>query len=271
MKRLASIQAEKDFKILLSERLSHQVQKETKQSKSKDEISELWKKLKQTPGLVEDERYEKVGSSSKRFELFGDWLKNPDDSHNNKVEPSKDTSSTSNSNKSKSEQREKALKERSDQVRKEKNQLERTNQSALNQIQKQDASLNFNQFLIDEIKDPLLTFDEISKTFEKDKRFNDRSLHWNAKKELVENHLNNLYGKKRLSLRKIFEEVSKGSLDLDEREEEVLSEVKENEEFERLKLDSLFKNEKLEKEFKIWKNEKFEKARLEFQEMLKGE
>ncbi len=78
-KRKAAEKAEQDFLDLLSDRLPGNYRTKVAAVKAdgggKDKVMEVWMEAKRTKGIVEDRRYDAVGSSTRRFELFCDWAK----------------------------------------------------------------------------------------------------------------------------------------------------------------------------------------------------
>lgn len=285
---MASLLSEKAFLSLLSEVIPASLLENP--PTSKEEVSSLWKDVKKEQGtkLAEDERYEGVKSSSRRGELFADWLAGKEgESKSDKPKMEKQDSiaaSSSSKIESKEELKAKALKERESKVSKSKSELDHQNQKALSSIQQKDFVLNFQNFLIDEVKDATLNWEIISQTFRDDERFNpkfstivnskrDGSLSFNQKKDLVENHLNKLYLKKRDQLNDLFEEITEGKLDLgdDEKKDEFLEAVKLKDDFNRLKLNQVFRDERLRREFERWESVREQAAIEDFEGMLNGE
>lgn len=87
---------------------------------------ELWNKAKRKAHLEQDSRYDAVGSSSRRFELFSAWIQgdetstiqnNGDKSDNQKIEKHRD--------------KKQALRDREEQVRRQRKEVESLNKRTL--------------------------------------------------------------------------------------------------------------------------------------------
>lgn len=87
---------------------------------------ELWSKAKRKTHLEQDSRYDAVGSSSRRFELFSAWIQgdetstiqnNGDKSDNQKIEKHRDKNQ--------------ALRDREEQVRRQRKEVESLNKRTL--------------------------------------------------------------------------------------------------------------------------------------------
>ncbi len=79
-KRRAAEQAETAFTALLGEKLPGNLRNKVAEAKAasgaeREAVMAVWMQAKHTPGLVEDKRYDAVGSSTRRFELFAQWAR----------------------------------------------------------------------------------------------------------------------------------------------------------------------------------------------------
>lgn len=91
---------------------------------SKEAVNEAWTRAKRTPGLDADARYEAVGSSSLRAELYGKWAKG-------EARVAVETETKEGEGKAKERDATQALKEREERVKREQAKVQSDNRRAL--------------------------------------------------------------------------------------------------------------------------------------------
>lgn len=124
-KRAAAEQAETAFLRLLDERLPPTAR--LTRSASSSEANDAWAKAKREPGLDADPRYEAVGSSSRRAELFAKWARG-EPRVQTQAQQEKDAG---NGPRDKPRDAEQAMREREMAVRRQKDKVEGENRRAL--------------------------------------------------------------------------------------------------------------------------------------------
>ncbi|PWN27765.1 hypothetical protein BDZ90DRAFT_232159 [Jaminaea rosea] len=225
-KRAAAQKAEKEFEGLLEEVLGQEEQRSAWAGKDEAELKDkVWRDVKKIGGMEKRGEYEAVGSSSRRADLFAKWAKQPPTA----AKPSNGTSQAASESQSQAgpsssttptltkEQRQaQALAARQAAVQQQSSSLSRQNARALHQAQRQDASLIFSQLLIDLVRDPIATWEDVSRdeTITKDSRWSgggSAELPWGAKREMFEQHREGLIAKKRAQLEGIFERFARGA------------------------------------------------------------
>lgn len=126
-KRRAAEEAEDEFLRLLTEKLVNESR--LSRQASTTEGNERWTRAKRTPGLDHDPRYDAVGSSSRRAELYIDWAKGlrraGDTSFRKLEEPQHSTG--------KQQDKERAMREREEQVRRQRRAAEQQKSRTLGQ------------------------------------------------------------------------------------------------------------------------------------------
>ena len=248
--------------------------------------SEHWTKAKKKPGLDKDPRYDAVGSSSRRAELWRLWLigeaPRPDRSApaaNGGTGVAADAQGASGQNKKKDAQD--ALREREEQVRREKARLEGANRKALSSAAREDSTIQFQQMLIDLVRDPLTEWRMEEPRLSRDPRFESPGLHFRDKQRMFEDHVASLVDKRKKVLYAVFERAA-DTLDVSAQDAAVL--IIDDPETERLNLLSFMQDqaqkrsgrgkkipieEALDIEFDSWQAKRTKEARAAFQEMLK--
>ncbi|KAJ3810029.1 Hsp90 protein-domain-containing protein [Lentinula aff. lateritia] len=190
-KKAAAQKAEADFLALLKEHA---------------EIKEgcVWKEVKKD--LVKDPRYDAVGSSSLREELFNTFVKaklgstsvaNTDSTDQKDNEISK--------SESKKEKKERAVKEREEKVRLEREKVEANTRKSRMELNKEEGERVFNTLLLDAIRDPQISWPNALPQLQTDPRFNDTPLPLNQQLHLFHEHISKLRSKHLASLHVLFE------------------------------------------------------------------
>ncbi|KAF9221952.1 HSP90-domain-containing protein [Gyrodon lividus] len=255
-KRVAAEKAEADFFVLLRE--SGIVRS-----------GSAWKDIKRK--LFDDPRYDAVGSSSLREELFNTFLKAHGSlSSNNKADSrGKDDSPRSSTpvdeeetEHRRQEKKERALREREEKVRVQRDRTEAEIGWSRLGLSKEEGEREFRTLLTDAIRDPQLTWDAVLPQLKSDPRFTnsplprDQQLHLfhSYMSQLRAKHLNNLHALfeahtpslatpfSKLPLGSLIKSLPATKLDLDDRS--------------------------LENEFNRWQRERAYDARKVFDEML---
>ncbi|KAE8224018.1 hypothetical protein CF319_g3022 [Tilletia indica] len=311
-KREAQTRAEDDFLSLLDSKLDSETRagyrKDVDQAglageERKAGQRNVWTEAKLTPGLDSDPRYEAVGSSTRRAELFAEWLdgkrarkqdlsSKPNSADASKDKPisavDKEQEARDQKKREKALNAERALKAREEQVKREREQAESRQRRVLTQATHSEDVIGFKQMLIDHVRDPLTTFSQLSDTFSRsDKRFSAPTLRTREKEDLLWEHLRSLLGRRRNALRSIFGKVAPS---LATGSDVALPLVREDDEWERAELGRLLWGEKeqaelnsgrngrreaewaglksLDREWDDWHVERSQRAEKEFKEML---
>ncbi|KAK0468346.1 Hsp90 protein-domain-containing protein, partial [Desarmillaria tabescens] len=194
-KRAASQKAEIDFFALLRENQLPQ--------------DAVWKDVKRS--LTRDPRYDAVGSSSLREELFNTFQKarekgrgetaatveNPPD--NTKIDADIDESERRRLRK------EKAVKEREEKVRIERGIVEANIGRSRNELNKEEGQRDFKTLLTDAIREPQITWESALPQLQTDPRFRNSPLPVDQMLHLFHTHIGHLRGKHIKSLHALFE------------------------------------------------------------------
>lgn len=154
-KRKAAKQADDEFSMLLTEKLPPaRTLVRDKHTVSSQEAANVWVNAKKTNGLATDRRYDAVGSATRRSELFCEWLcrgitRNP----RHERDPAR------------------ALRQREEQVRREKSRLAGKNRAARLDVESEQREADFRQMLIDAVRDPHETWPAAQARLVGDTRF----------------------------------------------------------------------------------------------------
>ncbi|KAL9934874.1 hypothetical protein V8E36_005950 [Tilletia maclaganii] len=276
-KRKAQLQAEDDFVALLDSSVSEDARAEHARAVDgvgssgetrKAALQAAWATVKKLPGLDKDPRYEAVGSSTRRAELFADWLISRP-SKKQAAPPSKlpgkglsreeaDVSSkgarpvenvpdaAGQRRRDKARDAELALRAREEQVRQQREQAESRQRRVLSQATHTEDVLAFKQMLIDYVRDPLTSFPHLAGTLGRsDRRFSAPTLREREKADLLWEHCRSLLARRRNALRSIFDKVAPS---LATEKEVALPLVREEDEWERAELSRLVWGEREQKE-----------------------
>ncbi|KIJ70580.1 hypothetical protein HYDPIDRAFT_78529 [Hydnomerulius pinastri MD-312] len=254
-KRAAAEKAEADFFALLRE--SGSVRSDS-----------AWKDIKRK--LSDDLRYDAVGSSSLREELFNTFLKaHGSSSSNTKTNNAEDDEPRTNepvdekeAERRRKEKKERALKEREEKVRAQRGRTEAEIGRSRVGLSKEEGEREFRTLLTDAIRDPQLTWDAVLPQLKTDPRFTNSPLPRDQQLRLFHSHMDQLRTKHLNNLHSLFE-AHAPSLATP---------------FSALPLESIMKSlpatklglddRDLEKEFDKWQRERTYEARKVFDEML---
>ncbi|KAF8631941.1 hypothetical protein AX15_002109 [Amanita polypyramis BW_CC] len=191
-KRAAAEKAEINFITLLKECIE-----------PKDDL--IWKDVKR--GLYNDPRYDAVGSSSLREELFNTFLKGrlkhaPEQAA--RAEKSLPKSDTHNEEDEKRKRREQALKERVEKVKAERSRLDANIERSKQGMGKEEGERLFRTLLTDAIRDPQ-TWETALPQLKTDPRFINSPLTLNHQLQLFHAHIAHLRAKHLANLRALFQ------------------------------------------------------------------
>ncbi|KAJ6484984.1 Hsp90 protein-domain-containing protein [Mycena vitilis] len=251
-KRAAALKAETEFFALLRERA---VGKE----------GSLWKDVKRE--LTDDPRYDAVGSSSLREELFNTFVKGVSSTSEpegiSKAEEPEQVEETYEEQQRKRQERAKqAVKEREEKVRADLGRVEAEIGRSRQLGDKEEGELLFKSMLTDAIRDPQITWEIALPLLSADPRFRNSPLSTNAQIALFHAHIGHLRAKHMASLYALFEAHAStlattfDSLPVDS----LLGALPVN----KLGLDA----RSLEHEFEKWQRERTGESRKAFDEML---
>ncbi|KAN0097613.1 Hsp90 domain containing protein [Tylopilus felleus] len=226
----------------------------------------VWKDIKHK--LSDDPRYDAVGSSTLREELFNAFLKarGPSDSKSHQDEIDKPRSRTptdeTENDRKHHEKRQRALKEREERVRVQRGRTEAEIGRSRSGLTKEEGERVFRTLLTDAIRDPQLSWDAVLPQLATDPRFTNSPLPKDQQLHLFHSHMHQLRSKYLNSLHALFG-AHAPSLAAS---------------FPQLPLESIekslpatklgFDSRELEKEFDKWQRERTSDARKAFDEML---
>ncbi|KAK0486950.1 hypothetical protein EDD18DRAFT_1192549 [Armillaria luteobubalina] len=194
-KRAASQKAEVDFFALLRE---NQLPQDT-----------AWKDVKRS--LTRDPRYDAVGSSSLREELFRTFQKAQEKGRDEKaamIEHSPDSGKMGvdiDENERRRLRKEKAVREREEKVRIERGIVEANIGRSRNELNKEEGERDFRTLLTDAIREPQMTWESAIPQLQTDPRFRNSSLPVDQMLHLFHTHIGHLRGKHIKSLHTLFE------------------------------------------------------------------
>ncbi|KAH9938277.1 uncharacterized protein B0H18DRAFT_966380 [Fomitopsis serialis] len=259
-KRAAAQKAEADFFALL---------KESGIAKP----GAIWTEVKRE--IVDDPRYDAVGSSSLREELFHTYLKAHGETSSSEtlsgaqVADSRTNTdgataeeSTEERERRRQERKERAVKEREEKVKAKRNKVDADIDRSRMGLNKEEGELEFRTMLTDAIRDPQVTWDGVVPQLKKDPRFVHSPLPLNQQVHLFHAHVAALRAKHITSLHGLFESHTP-SLATKFTDLPVASLVSS------LPATKLGSNvDRLEEEFKAWQRERSHQARLAFDQML---
>ncbi|KAJ7744447.1 hypothetical protein DFH07DRAFT_924950 [Mycena maculata] len=191
-KRAAAQKAETDFFVLLREKV---VQNE----------GLAWKDVKRK--LSEDPRFEAVGSSSLREELFNTFLKGSSMGPAAKAEGSATEmeGTYEEHQKTREERVKQAVKEREDKVRADLGRVEAEIGRSRQLGDKEEGELMFKSMLTDAVRDPQMTWEVVVPLLSADPRFRNSPLPLNAQIHLFNVHVEHLRAKHMAGLCALFE------------------------------------------------------------------
>ncbi|MCO5590198.1 hypothetical protein L7F22_044167 [Adiantum nelumboides] len=208
-KRKTAIRNENDFMNLLQERLGSDSDNRLDPSSSISEAQNLWSQCKKTQGLESDPRYDAVGSSSRRAELFEEWAKGKRSSKESSSilldnHGTEDSKHTKQGNRDPNN----ALKQREEEVARQRRILQGEKTRTLGKALYEEGLTEYRQLLVDAIRDPLATFESAIDTLSRDDRFHAQALSQNEKQRLFYNHIDHLNRRRLRSLEDVFEKYA---------------------------------------------------------------
>ncbi|SPO27736.1 uncharacterized protein UTRI_04224_B [Ustilago trichophora] len=292
-KRRAAEAAEKGFSDLLSDRLpgnyrgkvSAAKAQATSKAEEKDKVMEVWLEAKLTPGLVEDKRYDAVGSSTRRFELFGSWARGERrqasyPSAASHAPPAADSVRVSDGGdrgertqgrdaakaREKEEARARALREREEKVRRERAHISRINRTAFSAATREESLVCFRQLLLDAIHTPHVSYHSTVPQLARDPRFEAPSLSDADRERLFSEHQSRLAAKEGEKIGSIFARYAKS---LDSHPDDVIALTLQDEQLSRPPLKA-FADDRglLEDAYAKWDRTRRMDAEKAFKEML---
>lgn len=274
-KRKAAQQAEQAFLAVLHDVVGSHKEGSWLSMSTEQLKDDVWRDVKKTGGLESRKEYDAVGSSSRRAELFVEWARGGVANGQSSIPSNSSKATDADSGADASARREKALREREEQVQRQRMDTDRKNRRALGAANREQGSIRFGELLVDAVRDPLMDWHTAVEELRSDPRFDPPGLNPAEKRSMFDEHIDKLTAKKRDQLQAIF--AAHGpSLDVDE--DVVLPLVKNDAEYERLDMKRFVcgirdarESDALHDEFKRWKRERQDRARRDFEEMLKGE
>ncbi|KDQ64486.1 hypothetical protein JAAARDRAFT_117992 [Jaapia argillacea MUCL 33604] len=251
-KRAAAQKAESNFFALLKER-------------GVGTPGSSWKEVKRT--VSDDPRYDAVGSSTLREELFNTFMKAnttsssalPETSSEEQPEP---TLSEGDKEQQRRERKERAVREREERVKSDRDRLEADINRSKMGLNKEEGEREFRTMLVDAIRDPQMTWDAALPELKIDPRFTRTPLPFNQQLHLFHTHIAQLRSKHLDALHALFSchapslATPFSSLPL----ESILNSLPAN----KLGLD----DGRLENEYDLWQRERTSEARKAFDVML---
>ncbi|KAI0770832.1 hypothetical protein BC629DRAFT_1595770 [Irpex lacteus] len=233
----------------------------------------VWKDVKKS--ITSDPRYDAVGSSSLREELFQSYIKangavsTMADDRTNSVVGQTELSGTKateedegEKERKRKERKERAVKEREEKIQAERNKVNAEIDRSRSGLSKGEAELEFRTLLTDAIRDPQVTWDSVLPQLKTDPRFTRSVLPLNQQLHLFHSHVNTLRSKHLTSLHALFESHAPSLATP----------------FTSLPVTSLLSSlpatklgydiRKLEDEYEKWQRERTQEARKAFDEML---
>ncbi|WVQ99287.1 hypothetical protein IAU59_006419 [Kwoniella sp. CBS 9459] len=243
-KRADAQRAEQDFYDLLKE---------------SDDItsSSIWAEVKRP--LSSDPRYDAVGSSSLREELFNTYLRKLASTSSQKDESKEDAAARKLAERK--ARQEQSLKEREAKIRGEKERVQmETNRSRVG-AGREEAERLFGSLLVDQVRDHNTTWEEASVYLSNDPRFNHPSLGPRDKARLFSDHISRIASKRSNALHQLFEAHTPS---LDTPYDSVYPHIVDDQLIKRLGL----QGDALEDRWKAWMRTRETFARGEFDQML---
>ncbi|KAI0796793.1 hypothetical protein C8Q75DRAFT_710216 [Abortiporus biennis] len=170
----------------------------------------VWKEVKKN--IVSDPRYDAVGSSSLREELFNTYLKAHDSNRQDTtaIETSTKTNSSSepshaDKERERKERKERAVKDREEKVKAERNKVEAAIDRSRKGLNREEGELEFRTLLTDAVRDPQVTWDSVLPQLRTDPRFLNSPLPLNQQLHLFHMHVGQLRSKHLSNLHALFD------------------------------------------------------------------
>lgn len=209
--------------------------------------------------LVRDPRYDAVGSSSLREELFKRYQTNLSSSSTTKLSAEEEAAQKA---KTKKERAEASLREREQQVKEKQHQMERDLRRSKQGANREEAEREFGSLLVQAIREHNVSWSAALPLLEKDARFQSTGLSLSDKQRMFNSHLETIAHKRLDALYKLFESHSPK---LNTPFEDVFPEIVNDYAVTRLSLTP----EKLEQRYEQWQDVRFQQARKDFEMLLK--
>lgn len=211
--------------------------------------------------FASDPRYNAVASSSQREELFKKYLAKRAAQPATSRQPEDPEEAKRRAAEERKAKQAASLKEREEKVRREKEALERAAGRSRATASKEEAEREYKSLLIDAVRDHEAKWSDMLPTFEKDPRFTSSTLSMSARRQLFEDHLNEVYDKRINALEALF---ATHSPSLQTSFEQVYSSISGNPLVTRLHMSE----SRLNKLFDDWNRKRFMQARKEFDALL---
>ncbi|WFD04345.1 hypothetical protein MOBT1_003052 [Malassezia obtusa] len=297
IKRTLAKKADAAFLALLSEKLPSPAtlrQNAGFSHPDKEQAATIWASAKKTDGLVQDKRYDAVGSATRRAELFASWVRDealakPDVPHTQPAPTARDPDpvhpSVPKEPSDAAARRERALQQRQQQVRRDHARMHERNRAARTDVAAEQRENDFRQLLLDSVRDPCLAWEDARQLLSRDERFAPSGirdvLSDETKRVFFDEHVQHLQDKRRDQLARLFAKHTtdeRGAEQLAVDMDSVLALVRHDEDFNNAGLRRFVGedagahrslNTSLEREFQEWDRWRHERARAEFVEMLK--
>ncbi|KAK4683836.1 transcription elongation regulator 1, partial [Tremellales sp. Uapishka_1] len=220
--------------------------------------SSVWTDVKKK--VSHDARYDAVGSSSLREELFNNHITRLASSSGNAVVETSEMAAEKKI-REKKEREAASLKERQDKVSAEQRKVNEETQKSRVGAGREEAERRFGSLLVDMVRDHDTTWPESVEYLSADARFNHASLSMSDKLRLFKNHLAKISNKRFTALHQLF---ASHALELTTPYEEVYPKIVDDYIVKKLGLEG----EDLEDRFHSWNRGRKEQARRDFDVML---
>lgn len=301
IKRTLAKKADAAFLALLSETLPSPAEVRKREGADgvpdKAQAATIWASAKKTNGLVQDKRYDAVGSATRRAELFTRWIRgeNGEKEEEEKQEPApaplaeppapEPHAEAPAHKRDDAARRERALQQRQEQVRRDNARMNERNRAARHDVAAEQRETDFRQLLLDAVRDPWLAWDDAQRLLSRDERFAPHNmrdvLSDETKRAYFDEHLSRIQNKRRDQLARLFAKHTqdeRGMERLVADEDSVLALVRHDDEFDNAGLKRFVGEDAgvhkvptttLSHEFQAWDAWRNAQARAEFTEMLK--
>lgn len=207
--------------------------------------------------MVRDPRYDAVGSSSLREELFNRYQSNLGASA--ALTPVDEAEKKAKEKKARAEA---SLREREQQVKQKQQQMERDLHRSKQGANREEAEREFGSLLVQAIREHNVSWSDALPLLDKDPRFQHPGLSLSDKQRLFHSRLESIARKRLDALHKLFESHAPK---LNTPFEDVFPEIVNNFAVTRLNLTP----EKLEQRFEQWQQVRFQAARKDFEALLR--
>ncbi|EIW70763.1 hypothetical protein TREMEDRAFT_61270 [Tremella mesenterica DSM 1558] len=217
--------------------------------------SSIWQDVKKS--LVSDKRYDAVGSSSLREELFDNYRKTLE----TRAEPETPEQAAERKLKERKAREEASLREREARVRGEKIRVDQEMNKSRIGAGREEGEREFGSLLVDQVRDHDTTWESAIPYLSQDPRFSHPSLRSSDKQRLFTEHISHLSSKRSSALHALFSSLAPA---LDTPFESIYAKLIEDPLVVRLALGP----EGLEERYNAWRRAKETEARREFDVML---